>query len=172
MLSNVQYERSIQQYQVVNPITGDIEHFPKGYAGKREAMRRVVYFQDPRLHRFVVELVERYPQVESRAWRAAELVLSDGVRNSDGEALASVASSTTYGDYLIVARDGYIVCDCLDYMDGNAPYIGRNGQRLCKHILALQFTRRLSYRHCGSCGLRVDADLMICVFCDGPVHPY
>ncbi|HET6446900.1 MAG TPA: hypothetical protein VFI27_20225 [candidate division Zixibacteria bacterium] len=172
MLSNVQYERSIKQYQVTNPITGDIEYFPNGNAGKRIAMRRAVFFQDPRLHRFVVDLVERYPQVESRAWRAAELLLQGGVKNSEGEALAIVASSTAYGDYLITARTGQIVCDCLDYMDGNAPYIGQSGQRLCKHILALQFTRRLAYRHCGSCGRQVDAELMICVFCDGPVHPY
>jgi RNA polymerase subunit RPABC4/transcription elongation factor Spt4 len=30
----------------------------------------------------------------------------------------------------------------------------------------------LRYRRCGSCDRKVDADLMICPFCNGPVTPY
>ena len=172
MLSNLQFERASQQYRVLDPQTGEAEYFPKGYSGRREAMRRAVYYQNERLHRIVIELVRRHHKVESRAWRAAELMLNGGVKQAEGKALASVTSSSAYGDYLITANSGLLVCDCIDYMDGNAPYIGKSGQRLCKHILALQFSRRLQYRSCGTCGRKVDAELMICIFCEGLVTPY
>jgi len=173
MLSNMQYERSEKAYQVIDPDTGTIESFPSGYIGRRNAMRRAVYFQNARLHRIVTDLVHQWPQIESRAWRAAELVLRGSVRQpADRGALANVTSSNEYGDYLIATRDGTLVCDCIDYLDGNAPYIGPSGQRICKHILATQFARRMEYRHCGTCRRKVDAELMICPFCNGEVTPY
>lgn len=173
MLSNIQYERSEKRYQVIDPDSGTIESFPSGYRGRREAMRRAVYFQNARLHRIVTDLVQQWPQTESRAWRAAELVIRGAVKQPvDNSALASVTSSNEYGDYLIAARDSTLVCDCIDFLDGNAPYIGPSGQRICKHILAAQFARRLEYRNCGSCRRKVDAELMICPFCNGAVTPF
>lgn len=173
MLSNMQYERSEKEYQVIDPSTGAIESFPTGYRGRRDAMRRAVYYQNARLHRIVIDLVQQLPQTESRAWRAADLVLRGAVKNPiDNNALASVISSNEYGDYLISARDGIIMCGCIDFLNGNAPYIGPSGQRLCKHIMATQFARRLEYRNCGSCRRKVDAELMICPFCKGEVTPY
>ena len=173
MLPNVEYEKSKKQYQVVDPVSGKVEIFPSGYAGRREAKRRAVYFQNSRLYRLVVELVERWPQIESRAWRAAELVVNGSVKDpKDDLSLAIVASSSDYGDYLLAERKGHIVCDCLDYMDGNAPYLGQSGKKVCKHILALQLSNRLSYRHCGSCGRKVNEKLMTCPHCHGAVTPY
>jgi hypothetical protein len=173
MLSNMKYERVERQYEVFDPNTGEVETFPRGRHGRRNAMRRAVHFQNPRLHRIVTKLVQRSPQLESRAWRGAELLLGGAVKEPySQEALASVTGSSEYGDYLVASRNGMIICDCLDYMEGNAPYYNQNGQRLCKHILAVQFTRRLQYRHCGSCSRKVEADLMICPFCNGEVTPY
>lgn len=173
MLSNVSYRREEKQYHVVDPRTGDVEAFPAGQEGRRDAMRRAVYFSHPRLFRIVTQLVEHHPALEARAWRAAELVIRGAVRKpADPEALASVASSNAYGAYHVKVRDGLVLCDCLDYMDGGAPFVGERGQRLCKHILAYEFTRRLEYRHCGTCGCKVDADLMECPHCGGRVTPY
>lgn len=173
MLSNVEYERSEGQYRVSNPITGEEEFFPSGYRGRREALHRAVYFQNARLHRLVTQLVKKWPQVESRAWRAAELVIQGAVKEPpNSQALFAVTSSTEYGDYLIASRKGLIICDCMDYMDGNAPYLGERGQRICKHILAAQFARLLQSCQCGSCGQTVDAELMVCPFCSGPVDPF
>jgi hypothetical protein len=173
VLVNVEYERSERQYRVMDPNTGEVETFPNGYKGRREAMRRAVYFQNPRLHRIVIELTQRWPQLESRAWRAAELVLRGSVTEAAGsEVLATVTSSNEYGEYLLADRNQIIVCDCLDYLDGNAPYIGPAGQRMCKHILALQFNRRLRYRRCGSCSRKVEAEAMTCPNCQGAVTPY
>lgn len=173
MLPNVSYEREVRQYQVLDPGTGEIESFPAGQIGRRDAMHRAVYFSQPRLHNIVTEMVKRWPQLEARAWRAANLVIRGEVkRATDDEALANVTSSNEYGDYLVKTRDGLIICDCLDYMEGGAPFISDSGQRLCKHILATQFTLRLQYRFCGSCGRKVAADLMDCPHCNGPVTPY
>jgi hypothetical protein len=173
MLSNVQYDRVSKAYQVLDPETGAIESFPSGYRGRRDANRKAIHFQNARLHRIVTDLVRKWPQGESRAWRAAELVIREAVHDpADNQALATVTGHSEYGDYLVADRKGLIVCDCIDYMDGNAPYFGSNGQRLCKHILAVQFRRRLEQRSCGSCGQKVDAELMECPFCAGPVTPY
>jgi hypothetical protein len=173
MLPNVSYEREVRQYQVLDPDTGEIESFPAGQGGRRDAMRRAVDFSHPRLYRIVIEMVQRWPQLEARAWRAANLVIRGEVkRPPDDEALASVASSNEYGDYLVKARGGLIICDCLDYMEGGAPFISESGQRLCKHILATQLTSRLQYRNCGSCGRKVKADLMDCPHCKGPITPF
>jgi hypothetical protein len=169
----MKYERSERQYKVLDPDTGEVEIFPYGRDGRRNAMHRAVYFQDARMHRIVTELVQRSPQLESRAWRAAELVIRGAVNEAiDGEALSSVTGSSEYGDYLVASRNGIVVCDCPDYMEGNAPYFSQNGQRLCKHILATQLTQRLQYRSCGSCSRKVEAELMICPFCNGAVTPY
>jgi len=136
-------------------------------------MRCAVQFKSPRLYRIVTELVQRYPLLESRAWRAAELALNGAVKPMDGDGvLAAVTGSDEYGDYLVRSRNGLIQCDCLDYADGNAPYIGPTAQRFCKHILATQFVRRLAVRICGSCSRPVDADLFTCPHCDGAVTPY
>ena len=173
MLPNVSYQREGRQYQVLDPDTGEIECFPAGHSGRRDAMRRAIYFTHPRLYRIVVEMVQRRTQLEARAWRGAELVICGAVKKpADAEALVSVTSSNEYGDYLVKERNGLVVCDCLDYMEGGAPLIGESGQRLCKHILATQFTTRLQYRHCGSCGRKVEANLMDCPHCNGAVTPY
>lgn len=173
MLSNVTYQRDERQYQVVDPDTGVVETFPSGNLGRRDAMRCAVQFQSPRLYRIVTELVQRYPLLESRAWRAAELSLNSAVQLMDEDGvLAAVTGSDEYGDYLVKSRNGLIQCDCLDYADGNAPYIGPTAQRFCKHILATQFVRRLAVRMCGSCGQAVDADLFACPHCNGDVTPY
>lgn len=173
MLSNMFYQRDERRYQVIDTETGVVEYFPPGYQGRRDALHCAIQFQSPRLHRFVIELIQRYPLLESRAWRAAELVLNGAVKVMDGDGvLASITGSSEYGDYLVKSRNGYIQCDCIDYADGNAPYIGPTAQRFCKHILAVQFARRLSIRICGSCGRAVDADLFTCVYCGGDVTPY
>ena len=173
MLPNVSYQRENRQYEVLNPETGEIESFPAGHSGRREAMRQAVHFSHPRLYRIVIEMVQRWPQLEARSWRAANMVIRGAVkRPADDEALASVTSSNEYGDYLVKERGELIICDCLDYMEGGAPLINESGQRLCKHILATQFTSRLQYRHCGSCSRKVEADLMDCPHCNGAVTPF
>lgn len=173
MLSNLLYQRDERQYQVIDPETGAVEHFPSGNQGRRDALRCAIHFQSPRLFRIVTDLVRRYPLLESRAWRAAELVLNGAVKsvNKDG-VLATVTGSNEYGDYLVKGRNGYIQCDCIDYADGNAPYIGPTAQRFCKHILATQFARRLAIRICGSCGRPVDANLFTCIHCGDQVTPF
>lgn len=173
MLSNVTYQRDERLYQVMDPESGVIETFPSGNQGRRDAMRCAVQFQSPRLYRIVTELVQRYPVLESRAWRAAELALNGSVKSVDEDGLlATVTGSDEYGDYLVKSRNGFIQCDCIDFTDGNAPYVGPTAQRFCKHILAVQFTRRLAVRACGSCGQEVDADLLTCPHCRRDVTPY
>ena len=173
MLTNMEYQRQKRMYQVVDPDSGEIEQYPSGTKGRQQALRRAVYFQNARLHNLVTQLIERYPLLESRAWRASTLVLNDAVNDvRDGAVLATVTGNSEYGPYLIQSRQGLLTCECLDYVDGGAPYLGSNGQRVCKHILAMQFIQRLQFRICGSCSQKVDEQLMTCPMCNGPVTPF
>ena len=41
--------------------TGEIEVFPAGYDGRRDALRCAIHFSHPRLYRIVVNMVQRWP---------------------------------------------------------------------------------------------------------------
>ena len=173
MLANVTFERGLRQYRVEDPISGEVEFFPSGNDGRKQAHQRAIALHNPRLFKIAAGLIQQHPYLASRVWRACELVIHEAVQCcADSDLLAMVTGSSEYGDYLICKRDGLIICDCLDYMQGNAPYIGPTGQRFCKHILAWQLAERLAYRHCYSCQDKVPADSMVCPLCTEPVTPY
>lgn len=136
MLANVIYNRTARRYEVAN---GDQTlTFPAGVDGRREAFQTAVQVEDPALYRLAADMAADHPQLASRIWRAAEIVLMEGVTFKDGIGLVA-SQSSEYGDYTVQFADGLYTCDCQDFQGATAVYMEGNEQPYCKHILAYHF---------------------------------
>jgi hypothetical protein len=138
MLANVAYNRSNRSYAVTHPQTGDVAHFPSGAHGRRQAFQTAVEMTDPELYQQAGRIIARHPHLESRVWRAVELVIADHVQAGQADLyVATVGSQSEYGNYtLTYDSHGRMTCDCQDYTDFTAPVIEGSLQPHCKHILA------------------------------------
>lgn len=138
MLANVIYNRAARCYEVAS---GDQTlTFPAGVDGRREAFQTAVALENPALHRLAVQMASDHPQLASRIWRAAEIVLSGGVAAQNGVFVVP-SQSSEYGAYTVqMGADGLQTCDCEDFQGATAVYIEGSDQPFCKHILAAQFT--------------------------------
>jgi hypothetical protein len=173
------YNRSNRVYEVTDPATGKVAEFPAGSAGRQSAFKAGVYAQSPRLYRLATAMIRVSPVLESRIWRACELVISGAVRlvsdpgpecGQAGSAVALVGSSNEFGDYVVRRAGGQWVCDCEDYTGGMAPF-DETGPR-CKHTIATAFAAELNIRRCWHCGEANDRDAMICASCKLAVTPF
>ena len=135
----VVYDRSQRAYNVYCPKTGElVDTFPSGREGKRAAFQMSVQLQNPQLHTLATQWCEMYPELQARVWRAAEIVLDDGVLPAFSMQHLAVISSqnSAHGEYNVAMRDQMLQCDCEDFVSFSAPMIGENSQLLCKHLLA------------------------------------
>jgi len=169
MLPTINYNRSTRVYEVLDQTTGEMETFPA--KEKLAAEQYAIAMSNPRLVRIIRdELLGKRPFLEARAWKAAALVVDGAVALTDGLYLAYVRGE---GDtYAIGSEDGLQTCTCADFTGFGAPIADERGQRLCKHILAYQFMRRLQKRRCYHCSKLVDANAIDCPLCGGVVTPY
>lgn len=136
MLANVTYDRTNRRYEVID---GDETlTFPAGVNGRREAFQTAVQLLNPTLYGLAANMAADHPQLASRIWRAAEIVLMLGVTIKDGLAIVP-SQSSEYGDYTVQTIDGLMTCDCQDFQGATAVYMKDNDQPFCKHILAYQF---------------------------------
>lgn len=137
MLADVlSYNRSGRKWEVV---TGEkTVEFPAGDTGKQQAFRLAIFVKDPAVYALASQMAKDNPALESRAWRAAELVIEGKVKMDVFGLLAQVEGSDAAGAYNITAVEGEIACDCQDWTGFTAPYLS-SGQRVCKHILAFFF---------------------------------
>lgn len=172
MLDIVNYDRKQRKYVVAHG--NETAVFPAGRNGRKEANRFAMQMLSPRLYRLAMQLTERSPVLESRAWKAAEIVLAGGVtRHPNTSVLAMVESqSSEYGDYNITAVGDVLVCDCADFQGATAVFTDANPQPWCKHLLAYQLALRLEKRQCYHCEQLVDAELMTCPNCGQEVTPF
>lgn len=93
------------------------------------------------------QVAEKYPKLESRAYKAA-LYVDQGHVALTGKRRGLVATvqgqqEDAYRIYSVEDR-GHLVtsCSCYDYRHDNAP-TDHKGRRLCKHILALCMVQQL-----------------------------
>lgn len=145
--SLINYDRSERLYHVYDPSSGElISSFPSGRDGKRAAFRLSVDLQSPKLHELACEWEAQYPELQSRIWKAVEIVLGKGVLPAFSmQHLAVVTSqSSMFGDYNIAMRDQMLQCDCEDFLSFAAPMIGDNAQPMCKHLIAYVLFTRLN----------------------------
>lgn len=137
MLPSVYYDRRRRVWTVA----GISAEFAAGAAGKRLAQRAAVHVLNPKLGEMVATLCNRFPVLEMRAWRAAEIVLLVGV---DGARWTVESQTDEWGGVygLYSDSDGLVRCGCVDYVD--APMVSARGQRYCKHVLAFLFVNKLN----------------------------
>ncbi len=136
MLANVTYDRTKRRYEIIDG--EETLTFPAGVDGRREAFQTAVQLLNPTLYGLAAKMAADHPQLGSRIWRAAEIVLTSGVTMNDGIAVVP-SQSSEYGDYTVQTIDGLLTCDCQDFQGGTAVYMEGNDQPFCKHILAYQF---------------------------------
>ena len=183
MLTNVSYNRSDRVYVVENLRSDQVVEFPAGRDGRQKAFQMGVYFHSARLYNLARDVIGRMPLLESRVWRACELVLSGAVRLVDnpqpecgqtGRAVGLVGSSNEFGDYVVrrAGRNGggQWVCECEDFLQGMAPY-DATGPR-CKHSIAVEFAAELAVVRCWHCGGANGPDVMVCGHCNRVVTPF
>lgn len=174
MLPNVNYNRSDRVYQVTNQDTGEIAEFPAGRDGRQAAFKMAVAIENIRLYRMALARIEAAPLLETRVWRACELVLINGVTLLDPAemppAFATVASSNEFGDYIVSRMYDQWTCECEDWRSGMCP-ADETGPR-CKHTLAAEFMAELLKLRCYHCNYPNDLDAEICVECGELVTPF
>lgn len=138
MFSNVEYDRSDRRYWVTNPATGELVEFPAGSDGRRQAFQTAAHFLNADVVEAAGRIIAKQPHLESRVWRAVELVIMGRVKigKHPTAVVALVGSQSEYGNYTIQQTPHGLTCDCLDYVDFQAPHAIGSDQRFCKHILA------------------------------------
>lgn len=122
----VTYDRSARAYVV--SLGGDRFTYPPGREGRAVAMRAAVLDADPDLWAAVRRFTRGRPWLSSRAWAAAELLLS-------GRVLSGGLIEGEGGAYELEIEDGVLTCECYDFEHWGAP-VDEDGRRLCKHIIA------------------------------------
>jgi hypothetical protein len=143
MLTNMTYSRSDRCYRVTSRESGEVAEFPAGRDGRQAAFKLAVAVENACLYRLAQAAIREAPLVESRVWRACELVLADSVALvQDGEIVATVASNNEFGDYIVRRVSGQWHCECEDYASGFAPF-DASGPR-CKHTLAAELAAELA----------------------------
>lgn len=137
----VTYDHKKKEYLVT--AGQDIVAFPNGPTGKLLATRLAVFASSPAVYELASKLSKKYPALERRAWLAAELVIDGKLTFSPAnDVLAQVDGGDPAGAYNVIALDGELACDCPDFAGGFAPFT-MSGRRLCKHLIAYTFARKL-----------------------------
>ena len=139
---DIQYDRSAREYRFTDPDSGEILTAPSGQ--KHQLFKAAVGLLDPALYDAALRVIENNPQLERVTWKAVEIITSDGVEvfpEPRGDVQAMVISqSDEYGRYAVSTEDGYYACQCEHWQSFAAP-ITQQGNRYCKHILAMYLWR-------------------------------
>ena len=126
---------------------GTAQHFNKHNGGKRAAVRRALVLNQPVAHRLWCQMANTWRQLESRGWKALEIIDNDGITpaaaNDPGAVAYVAANDQLISEYRITADEEGFWCECKDFQDGNAPMLA-SGQTYCKHILAAIMQQRIS----------------------------
>lgn len=107
---------------------GKTRHYwAKANAQRAQAMKPY----EARIARLAANAERKYPELEGRSTRAAELLRRGHVQHNGG-ARFSVCSQD--GDEIYLVHTERRTCTCYDFKQGNAPKI--NGAPMCKHRAA------------------------------------
>ncbi len=154
-LTIVEYNRSAKQWEAQN---GTVTSFPPGTAGKRQAQLVALRNDVPQVAAEIeaiianaeaVYLMYDAEAISSRAIRAGFLVRDGHVLppvpfDEYGGCLNEIArvQGSEPEPYIISYVDDQVICECHDFMLGNAPFLP-SGQSACKHVLAVLITEAL-----------------------------
>jgi hypothetical protein len=132
MLLNITYNRSAKQYEVAYTPTATAT-----FKNRDKAIQFTVAAADRRIAQAIIKLKNNWPALESRAWRAAVLYLSDNVSKTKNG--FTVKSQTRTGKYHINQK--LQSCTCPDCQKKLAPH-GPGSRHWCKHMLACSLSIR------------------------------
>jgi len=155
-LTIVKYDRSARQWQAIN---GRTWAWPAGPDGRREAELYALEHDCPEVAEQVKAVIANAKAVKHLTFDAEGItkrVIKAGFIIRDGKLLPPVPFNQYGGclneiarcqgsqpePYIINYVDEQVICDCHDFMLGNAPLLP-SGQRACKHILATLITETL-----------------------------
>lgn len=175
MLPNMTYDRSERQYRVTLPETGEVVQFPAGRDGRQAAFKMSVAAHSLKLYRLATARINEAPLLESRVWRACELVLNGDVTFVEPDemppAVATVTSNNEYGAYIVSQVGNQWLCECEDWTSGMCP-ADATGPR-CKHTLAVEFAAEMRVQlRCYHCEAANDLDADVCVNCGEDPTPF
>jgi hypothetical protein len=94
----------------------------------------------PKALELAQSLISTYPELRERALKAVALAADDAVRLDGGPGLFHVHSQGKGQDEVYDVDLNTSTCTCTDW-EQRAPEV--NGRRLCKHIMAALFVRKL-----------------------------
>ena len=133
------YDRSEKSWTVTDR-EGQVHRFGSGGRAKQEAHRAAVAILRPTLHRMVTNTIERHPDLASRAWKAAQIVLDGDIEIvHDGIHVATVQSQSSIAEYRVNAVSGLLHCTCPD-----VGYTLPAGHTMCKHSMAYVYARKIT----------------------------
>lgn len=142
------YDTAVPGWVTVN----DKQHsFGDGAKGERAAVRHVLRGAFPQVAAAVEHLCAHFPEVVSRGWVAAELLVTGGVLVPDPAETGEVARvrSQRLGRWyrLLQQAADRLACDCPDYDQGGLALVSPPlaNQLLCKHLLAYFLAGHLTW---------------------------
>ena len=108
------------------------------HKNRQDALLAQLAEEAPQAVALAQPLIAAYPELADRALRAVALVADGAVRPNGSEGSFYVTSQQGKDSYLVdlVAS----TCTCMDWGQ-RAPEV--NGRKLCKHVLAALFARKL-----------------------------
>lgn len=137
----VRYNQLWKQWEARNGQL--LDAFPAGKEGEQAAIRAAIQHERPELAELAAKGAARWPELASRFWSAAALIINGRLHPSRHEyanEAARVQSSDGREWWIVQASPNSIVCSCPDHAHGRAPIGPARGnqhqQRYCKHILA------------------------------------
>lgn len=153
--STLTYNRSLMQWELADQSGSILAIYPPGNEGQQAAQVDQLKVDDPDLHAaafyLAADLFRGHPELQKRVWRAADIVKNGDVRppfqvGEQPHTVARVKSDSKSGPqakyHYVVTRspaNRRYACGCFDYESGAAPKI--EGQKLCKHILAVKLMK-------------------------------
>lgn len=154
MTATATYNRKMKQWEV----TANGRLLSAHPAGQQEAEQAAIQHNDPVIYGLAFylahDLFRGYPELNGRLWRAAEIVINGDVREpyhfNESRYTISRVKKTDPAPYEMTGNhsrhyfinrsdSGLYSCDCYDYINDHAPRI--QGQKLCKHILAVKLMK-------------------------------
>lgn len=155
--TSIEYDRSAKCWKLLGQIDEELDRFPPGPHGRREALIAQLRIEAPQALTLALDYEHQHRELAGRALRGALLVAMAAVTPDPlliGSADVASQSKPGISYHVEIVSNGGI-CQCEDWKRGNqqephsAPTLRGDVHPTCKHILAIEILRRLEAGHGG-----------------------
>lgn len=168
--TSICYNKSTRKWELLGEIGETLAGFPAGPDGRRQAIVAQLEIESPAALALALDIESRYPEMNGRAIRAAQILANGQIRAGRWTGHWQVDSQTNPRAPRHEVRYGrgywLWMCSCQDWQRGmmeqahGAPMIQNRDGRLivcCKHITAIMMSQRLAETsdwppRCPDCG--------------------